>query len=298
MPGNSTCGAKNRVWDFFAKTGISCLANPLVSDSLTSGKVACVYENRVDPNCCGEQWDADLGLYYNRARYLNTDSGRFWSQDEYRGNNSTPSTLHKYIYANANPVKYSDPSGYLSRAVRALIGMEVHARIGAHFKSFDPGNRHVNSVTLGVILNRFDDDSDLELKPDLVDDANSEMYEIKPDANGRGSGRASRQVGRYISVTDRYGRIYCLGDSYTPPTTVRLSPLFYRVRAEISRDEPGVVLYKLYERDESDNVERVAVAATALTLAHLSRMISVGESARQAGINGRLVISAFTGGKL
>ncbi|MGH7960104.1 MAG: RHS repeat-associated core domain-containing protein, partial [Opitutaceae bacterium] len=28
---------------------------------------------------CGEQYDGDLGLYYLRARYLNPDSGRFWS---------------------------------------------------------------------------------------------------------------------------------------------------------------------------------------------------------------------------
>jgi len=29
----------------------------------------------------GEQFDPDLGLYYNRARYLNVSTGRFWSMD-------------------------------------------------------------------------------------------------------------------------------------------------------------------------------------------------------------------------
>jgi RHS repeat-associated protein len=33
----------------------------------------------------GEQFDPDLGLYYNRARYLNTANGRFWSMDTYEG---------------------------------------------------------------------------------------------------------------------------------------------------------------------------------------------------------------------
>jgi RHS repeat-associated protein len=28
---------------------------------------------------CGEQWDADLGMYCLRARYLNPNSGRFWT---------------------------------------------------------------------------------------------------------------------------------------------------------------------------------------------------------------------------
>ena len=34
----------------------------------------------------GEAYDAALGLYYNRARYLNTTTGRFWSMDAYEGN--------------------------------------------------------------------------------------------------------------------------------------------------------------------------------------------------------------------
>ncbi len=33
----------------------------------------------------GEQFDPALGLYYNRARYLNTNTGRFWSMDDYEG---------------------------------------------------------------------------------------------------------------------------------------------------------------------------------------------------------------------
>ncbi len=59
----------------------------------------------------GEQFDADLNLYYNRARYLNADTGRFWSQDIYEGSLANPTSLHKYLYANANPVNMIDPSG-------------------------------------------------------------------------------------------------------------------------------------------------------------------------------------------
>ena len=116
MPGNPACGPKIRVWDFFEKTGVLCLASQFVSASLASGRVAFGYENRVDPNCCGEQWDVDLGLYYNRARYLNVDSGRFWTEDEYEGDGGDPLSLHKYLYANANPVMGCDPSGNLTLA--------------------------------------------------------------------------------------------------------------------------------------------------------------------------------------
>ena len=61
---------------------------------------------------CGEQFDETTGLYYLRARYMDTSTGRFISQDSYAGSISDPTSLHKYLYANANPVTYSDPSGY------------------------------------------------------------------------------------------------------------------------------------------------------------------------------------------
>ena len=66
-------------------------------------------------NCyryCGEQFDETTGLYYLRARYMDTTTGRFISQDSYAGSISDPISLHKYLYANANPVMNSDPSGY------------------------------------------------------------------------------------------------------------------------------------------------------------------------------------------
>ena len=62
----------------------------------------------------GEQWDPDLGMYFLRARYLNTATGRFHSMDTYEGRNGEPVTLHKYLYANGNPAMFVDPSGMLS----------------------------------------------------------------------------------------------------------------------------------------------------------------------------------------
>jgi RHS repeat-associated protein len=52
----------------------------------------------------GERFDNDLGLYYLRARYLDVETGRFWSLDDFEGNNSDPQSLHKYLYAHANPI--------------------------------------------------------------------------------------------------------------------------------------------------------------------------------------------------
>ncbi|HEV2318424.1 MAG TPA: RHS repeat-associated core domain-containing protein, partial [Verrucomicrobiae bacterium] len=61
---------------------------------------------------CGQQWDSDLGFYLNRARYLNPDTGRFWTMDSYDGDDEDPLSLHKYLYGADNPVNMRDPSGH------------------------------------------------------------------------------------------------------------------------------------------------------------------------------------------
>jgi RHS repeat-associated protein len=63
------------------------------------------------------QSDHDLGLYFNRARYLDVNRGRFWSQDSFEGYNEEPQSLHKYTYSENNPVGKIDPSGNSARLV-------------------------------------------------------------------------------------------------------------------------------------------------------------------------------------
>jgi RHS repeat-associated protein len=64
----------------------------------------------------GEQFDPALGIYYNRARYYDQRLGRFWTMDDAEGENRDPISLHKYLYANINPVNNTDPSGHDSIA--------------------------------------------------------------------------------------------------------------------------------------------------------------------------------------
>jgi RHS repeat-associated protein len=65
---------------------------------------------------CGELFDSDLGLYCLRARYLNTDTGRFWSMDIFEGDPEAPQSVHKYCYANCDPINGIDPSGFFTLA--------------------------------------------------------------------------------------------------------------------------------------------------------------------------------------
>nr|WP_274377848.1 RHS repeat-associated core domain-containing protein [Hahella chejuensis] len=62
----------------------------------------------------GEQYDASLDQYYLRARYYDQNQGRFTQMDTWMGINSDPVTLHKYLYANADPVGHIDPTGNMS----------------------------------------------------------------------------------------------------------------------------------------------------------------------------------------
>jgi RHS repeat-associated protein len=62
----------------------------------------------------GEQYDPDLTLYYLRTRYLNPLTGRFLTRDPDFGDVKVPGTLHKYIYANGDPVNSIDPMGRTS----------------------------------------------------------------------------------------------------------------------------------------------------------------------------------------
>ena len=61
----------------------------------------------------GEEKD-ETGLYYLRARYMDPSTGTFTSMDTYGGSLSDPMSLHKYMFANSNPVMYSDPSGHMT----------------------------------------------------------------------------------------------------------------------------------------------------------------------------------------
>jgi RHS repeat-associated protein len=67
----------------------------------------------------GEQFDADLGLYYLRARYYSPITGRFLTRDPIGREILAPEKLHKYSYAGADPVNRSDPSGkgFIDRAL-------------------------------------------------------------------------------------------------------------------------------------------------------------------------------------
>jgi RHS repeat-associated protein len=119
----------------------------------------------------GEQFDPALGIYYNRARYYDQRIGRFWSMDRYEGHLQDPTTLHRYLYANADPVNLSDPSGLLTDY--SPYGYVIEPRIQVQYV-IDYGSNNLRLGTpTGLGANPL-------LKPDIFDSTRRIWMDIKP----------------------------------------------------------------------------------------------------------------------
>lgn len=247
----------------------------------------------------GEQWDSDLNLLYNRARYLNLDIGRFWSQDTIGGLREEPQSLHKFVYTYSNPVTYTDRSGkYVDPTDFFIDGLVVHRNIG---RDFAQGNlfRLANYYTIGAgiaLLSMGQTAKEaaiviegLGLKPDLVDVSSREVWEIKTD---RSLALAKVDLELYLGILNLLMPDYRwhAGTSYSPPAFVY--GLLGR-RAYTSTPEPGIILYTPYVKGE--HVAAGAIGAAALyALSTKASQAAVSELI--AAINEALVINTLAPG--
>jgi RHS repeat-associated protein len=95
----------------------------------------------------GHYRDGETGLDYFGARYYDPEIGRFLTQDAYQGQPGSPPSLHRYLYANANPLRYIDPTGYASveansGGLMTALGSAVESTSGPrgyYSRSYKPG---------------------------------------------------------------------------------------------------------------------------------------------------------------
>jgi RHS repeat-associated protein len=106
----------------------------------------------------GEQFDPDLNLYYLRARYHNTDTGRFWSMDSFEGADGDPKSLHKYTYCGNDPVGCFDPSGHwtLSEVMTTVwIGSKIAFGLFSSAYDFKKGSDELRKGNVGAALSSY-----------------------------------------------------------------------------------------------------------------------------------------------
>jgi len=76
----------------------------------------------------GEQYDPNVGFYYLRARYYDAGVGRFTTTDPWQGSVFDPASLHRYLYAGADPVNKWDPSGKVTLGETIVVTGYMSAR--------------------------------------------------------------------------------------------------------------------------------------------------------------------------
>lgn len=129
----------------------------------------------------GEQYDALAGMYYLRARYYAQQQGRFATMDPFGGYSSDPMSLHKYLYANANPVMNWDPSGLISR-LRLIVALVIILLIVAvAFYAYQAAAPAIGVVRANASSSKLDDE-DPRAKDDIARILTTEMWPGNPRA--------------------------------------------------------------------------------------------------------------------
>ncbi|MDB9518158.1 putative Ig domain-containing protein, partial [Roseofilum reptotaenium CS-1145] len=138
----------------------STIALSNASSALTDSYVYDAYGNLIDSTgetlnlyrFAGEQYDPNVEQYYLRQRYYDPKVGRFTRRDTYEGRLNEPMTLHKYLYAHANPVNNIDPTGLFSLGEVAAARQIRNTLASIQFDSYS----YLVSATLGYSQGKGD----------------------------------------------------------------------------------------------------------------------------------------------
>jgi len=186
--------------------------------------------------------------------------------------------LHKYLYANANPIHWWDPSGHIGVS-NFIYGTIVHEYIGADFERSGFGTYDLPiGALVGNPTSIF-----ASYRPDLVTPATGltpgQVYEIKPILTGQLA--AATQLGFYLVALHSADlqspkRLWIPGTSYNPPTVI---PIKAGTVAFARRTAPGVIIYEVVDATE------IAAIASAYAIARIQMDLSFALTLSLRGIN-------------
>ncbi|MHB1524597.1 MAG: putative Ig domain-containing protein, partial [Candidatus Dormibacteria bacterium] len=102
----------------------------------------------------GQQFDGAIGQYFQRARYYDAAGGRFTSRDSYDGQTADPITENHFVYAGADPLNNSDPTGHDFTLASLGMTMSIGAGLGGAIGGIDAalGGADWRGIGLGVAI--------------------------------------------------------------------------------------------------------------------------------------------------
>jgi RHS repeat-associated protein len=158
----------------------------------------------------GEYFDRELGQYHNRARTYNQNTGRFWTMDTHEGTQTDPLSLHKYLYAHADPVNNIDPSGQftlgeLLTTTATMLRMAAQAGFGM-YQTYNRAAAAYDAIQDVALVTSMLGDGDVdEDESDLLHEmingyvrsrVQAHAIRVVSGAGGRALGAAAGRVGR------------------------------------------------------------------------------------------------------
>jgi RHS repeat-associated protein len=189
----------------------------------------------------GEYLDPGTGNYDLRAREYNQNIGAFTTMD------TTPGQL-PYVYTSDNPVMFIDPSGDFFSLILSnfLYGRQVHEAIGSDFlEEYGTPPKAYSNASISTILHIKGTFWD-KWRPDLVETASHEVYEIKSMNTGAVLGEL--QLQGYIAILNNFDpehRSWHAGSDYIPPETIPIEDAPPGTFAIVSPPAAGVILYQV-----------------------------------------------------
>ena len=232
----------------------------------------------------GAIYDELTGLLYLNARFYDPATGRFISQDTYRGERDDAGTWHLYAYCANDPVNYIDPSGHSRWTRKLTLGdyRRIHNKVAdlvAWTVAQSKGKREVFVKTKTGKRGYLD----------VLDIRNNIYYEIKSERQGN-KPATKRQMARYDVSRNKYFK-----EPADRGTNKLIKGTFYYGAHLVQYEYPGIdrglITYKVVDYSERRAKQMGnALAGAAATAFIVGGIIFI---AATGGSGASVVIPAF-----
>ena len=184
------------------------------------------------------EYEADLWLYYYRARFYDPALGRFLTRDPVMGSLTQVASLNPYAYVSNNPIRFADPLGLEKKLVFQKVNVPLQKDLIAGTASstcpYCQQAKDVGKWCLGCETVRANYGS-----PVLDDETIANTWELDPE---QVSDLADFYEARHGGSGSRGGAFEAIKDELLSPSQRGLKgmALYERIRDNIYRSTEGV----------------------------------------------------------